>query len=108
MTLVDEIVNGLSNQGWTSLFIDEYRGADIGDLHIDIYTATVSTQERDVFDAWVTCGGGMMHVVNQTSLEAWYDALAYHLGLLALDGNYQIVFDEDGPRYPLGEALGKM
>ena len=94
---VERVTTCLQQYGWQPLWVDQRDDVLIHDLVIQIYSATVSTPEMRVFDAWITDGGGMMHCVNTTTFPTFNDVIAYHLGKLLVDGPYKLVFEPNGP-----------
>lgn len=94
---VAEVTSGLENYGWSPLWV--HRGQDllVHEIELKVCTATVSTPENHVFNAWVIVGGGMMNCVNADSFPRLMDAVAYHLGKLLTEGPYRIVSAFDGP-----------
>ena len=93
---VVEAESGLQSYGWSPLWVTFLGEHQQGNVHMCVCTATISTPEMAVFDAYIINGGGMMNCCNIASFPTLQDAVAYHLGKLITDGHAQIVIGSNG------------
>ena len=87
---------GIEKFGWSPLWVTFHSECEEAGVMLKICHATVSTPEMEVFDAVIITGGGMMNCCKISTFPLLNDAIAFHVGKLVLEGNYQIVAKGDG------------
>jgi len=88
---IEEATTGVKNFGWSSLSVVFHSEFVHEGVCLNICQATISTQEMQVFDAWVIVGGGHVNVFNIDHFPSINSAAAYHIGKLVLEGYLRIV-----------------
>lgn len=83
------------------LELKPHRDYDIGKHKIAVYHGTLSKHTPDelyVIDAWLICSGTITAFYNRDNYPNAIDAVAQHIGRLAIEGTVKIVEARNGTR----------
>lgn len=87
----------VANVSWLEL--KPFKDISIGDHTLAVFTGTLSKKSDNkthVLNAWIVVGGNMSAFYNQDNYPTVNDAIAQHIGRLALEGKILVVDAKHG------------
>ena len=90
-----EVKQAIKNHGWQFLFCDRLDDKEFGHLKLTPYDVLLGDETIGSWQAWVIRGGGTVNVCNRDSFTTIQAAMAYHIGMLVIDGKETLSGSKD-------------